>query len=176
MKLVRVTLLGAALLTLSSCWLLILPFIFGGGGGTNTPSEVVDFNTDPRILRGAWTATLTDANGTTSSAAFEFTPAYDSEDQYKVSGTVILEAVTYTVSGVFVGSVDAQFVQPQTSLLPPAGAQLVLSDSSGKTVFDVYLSRNAPSTSTRFTLPYIGSLYRTDTSSHAYGVSLNRNP
>ena len=61
--------------------------------GCPDPREVVNFDTDPRVLRGSWNFVLSDfsSGAVVNSQAVTFTPTFVSDDRYIVSASVTLE-------------------------------------------------------------------------------------
>ncbi len=97
------------------------------------PRETVNFDTDPRVLRGSWNFVLSDvlSNAVVSSQAVTFTPTLVSEDRYTVTASVTLEGEVYALSGGVNGR-DLRFVRPQFTPAPQAFFTLT-GQNTGKT-------------------------------------------
>lgn len=83
--------------------------------------EAVNFDTDPRVLRGSWNFVLSDvsSNAVVSTQAVVFTPTFASESQYTVTASVTLEGEVYALGGEVNGK-DKKFVRPQYQPAPDA--------------------------------------------------------
>ena len=92
----------------------------------------VNFDTDPRVLRGSWNFVLgdTSSSAVVSTQAVSFTPTFVSESSYTVSASVTLEGEVYALTGSVFG-LGVKFVRPQTSFLPPVMLRLI-GQTSGK--------------------------------------------
>lgn len=100
--------------------------------GCPDPRETVNFDTDPRVLRGSWNFVLSDfsSNALVNSQAVTFTPTFVSENQYIFTASVVLEGETYAVTGGVNGR-DARYIRPQFTPTPNAFMTLT-GKSSGK--------------------------------------------
>ena len=89
--------------------------------GCPDPREVVNFDTDPRILRGSWNFVLSDPSSNTvvSTQAVVFTPTFISEGSYSVTASVTLEGEVYALAGD-VYAQDRKFVRLQNQPAPSA--------------------------------------------------------
>lgn len=80
---------------------------------------VVNFDTDPQILRGSWNFVLKDLTGAlVSTQSVVFTATFVSDNTYSVAAAVNLSGEAYALGGT-VAAVNARFVRSQTTLLPP---------------------------------------------------------
>ena len=87
------------------------------------PREIVNFDTDARVLRGSWNFVITDfsTNTLVSTQAVVFTPTFVSESRYTVVASVTLEGEVYELSGGVNGSNrNSRFVRPQFTPAPDA--------------------------------------------------------
>lgn len=107
--------------------------------GCPDPRETVNFDTDPRVLRGSWNFVLTDgsSNVVMSTQAVVFTPTFVSDRLYTVTASVTLNGEVYALTGSVYGA-GYKFVRPQTSFLPPIELRLT-GQASGKK-YGAYLS------------------------------------
>jgi hypothetical protein len=170
-KLWKLFLLFGILSLCSSCLLLLLPFIFGSG----TTREVVDFNSDPRILRGAWVGRVaTPGETTTRSVTLNLVATYVDETTYTITGSATLEGSTYTVGGYAWGGGTAKYVTPQTSVPRSEGASLQLKDDSNTSVFQIELSYLKPFEDKG--MRYEGVFHAIDAQTSARWLELNRTP
>ena len=89
------------------------------------PRETVNFDTDPRVLRGSWNFVVSDSsNGAVvSTQAVVFTPTFVSDRWYTVAASLTLEGEVYALAGEIYGW-DQKFVRPQYQPMP--GASLTL--------------------------------------------------
>jgi hypothetical protein len=155
----------------SSCLLLLLPFIFGSG----TTREVVDFNTDPRILRGVWVARVTTSGEiTTRSVTLNLVAGYVDETTYTITGSATSEGTTYTVTGYAWGGGTSKYVNPQTSLPRSEGATLQLRDASNTSVFQMELFYFKPLEDRA--MRYEGTLHATNSETSGRFLELTRAP
>ncbi|WP_161882164.1 hypothetical protein [Deinococcus alpinitundrae] len=92
--------------------LCLLPLLSSCQSTKTTP---INFNTDPQILRGHWTGTITLNDGQTKNLALDLVPNYYSEHAYTVAGTGNFDAVPVTVAGVASALSGKRFIHPQTS-------------------------------------------------------------
>ena len=85
------------------------------------PREVVNFDTDPRVLRGSWNFVVADGSSgaVVSTQAVSFRPTFVSDSGYTVSATVTLEGEVYALQGGVNGR-DLRFVRPQFTPVPDA--------------------------------------------------------
>ncbi|WP_295815257.1 hypothetical protein [uncultured Deinococcus sp.] len=95
--------------------------------------EAVAFATDPRILRGVWTAQLALGAGDPTSLTLDLTATYHSESSYTVAGRSTLAGQTSAVEGFVNGSYQHRYLQAQLSQVP-AGLWLRFPDSPNVTI------------------------------------------
>jgi hypothetical protein len=128
----RFLLLTSLIGFLSSCGLYeVIVFLIAITPG---PPEAVNFNTDPRILRGSWVMKLTKPDQTpVADAAFNFSATYNTQTTYGFSGSSTIEDVGYNLTGVFDGGQEQTFVKTQTSAIRGAFAQGSLKALSNST-------------------------------------------
>jgi hypothetical protein len=105
-------------------WPLILVFLFSSCGGG------LDFQNDPRILRGAWIMKLTRlSDQKTFDVPLSFTATYKTEYWYETVSPAVIDNVSYTLSGEFYGGYAYTFARPQVA--PPPEYTATFKDSSG---------------------------------------------
>ncbi len=117
---------------LSSCGLIeLLVFLIAITPG---PPEAVNFNTDPRILRGEWVMKLTKPDQTVvPDVNLNFSATYNDQTKYKFTSSATIESVPYNLTGVFNGHQEQTFVRTQTSAIRPAFAEGKLETPDGLT-------------------------------------------
>ena len=91
----------------------------------------VDFDTDPRVLRGSWDFVVTDfvTNVQTSTQKVEFTPTFVSESSYSVAASVTLDSEVYALSGL-VNEFNSRLIRVQQSPIPFASLKLAGPDAA----------------------------------------------
>jgi hypothetical protein len=105
-------------------WPLISVFLFSSCGGG------LDFQNDPRILRGAWLMKLTRiSDQKTFNVPLDFTATYKIEYWYETASPAVIDNVAYTLSGEFYGGYAYTFARPQVA--PPPEYRATFKDSSG---------------------------------------------
>lgn len=93
--------------------------------------EVVNFDTDPRVLRGSWDFVLSDrsSGAVVSTQKVEFTPTFVSESSYSVTASLTLEAEVYALNG-WINEFNSRFIRPQRSPIQLASLWLTGSASA----------------------------------------------
>ena len=104
--------------------------------GCPDPREVVNFDTDPRVLRGSWNFVVSDAaSSAINTQTVIFTPTFVAENRYTVTASVTLEGEVYELAGDVYGK-GQKFVRPQYQPEPVA-----FFDLTGKTTTKTYSAR-----------------------------------
>ena len=90
------------------------------------PRVAVNFDTDPRILRGSWDFVLRDpvSYALISTQTVVFTANFVDDRQYTVTASVTLEGEVFALTGGVYGR-DLRFVRPQTTPAPDGGIKLI---------------------------------------------------
>ena len=105
--------------------LRLLAFVAVLVTGCPDTRETVNFDSDPRVLRGCWNFVVTDnsSGALVSTQAVDFTPTFVSDRWYTVAALLTLEGEAYALAGEVCGR-DQKFVRPQSQPMP--GASLTL--------------------------------------------------
>jgi hypothetical protein len=102
----------------SSCDVLFFIILLSSSSGG--PAEAVNFNTDKRILRGAWVLKLTKPDQTVlPDIPLDFSATYNDPSSYGFVSPAVIEGQNYDFAGRFFGGHQQTLIQPQFSAQLP---------------------------------------------------------
>jgi hypothetical protein len=117
----------------ASCDVLLLIILLSSSNGG--PAEAVNFNTDARILRGAWVLKLTKPDRTVlPDVTLDFSATYNDSTSYGFTTPAKIESETFNFVGRFEGGRDQTLIAPQFSAGFPANLWGTFNDASEKSI------------------------------------------
>jgi hypothetical protein len=125
---------------LSSCgWLIALFIVAQPGNGK--PPETINFNSDTRILRGAWTAQVAKGTALESTASLSFTATYVSTEEYNIAGTYsVAGQPDLNLTGRVIGGDQVRFTPQMPAPITFCTVAATLKDANGQGVARLRLS------------------------------------